>query len=115
MYKRQRRALNKITTFDGPANENNEGIALVSVAECSQNGRSFFLTTDDGEENSLRWYQAFEHGCEESGVPVPFAGVTGRLILLLGGLLIGCVNFPRQSSRPINREQPLSSPQPDDA
>ncbi len=110
-----RRALNLITSFDGPANENNEGIAIVSVSECSQDSRSFFLTTDDGEENSLRWYQSFEHGCEGSGVPVPFSGVTGRLILVLGGLLMGCLNFPRLSSRPTNRGQPLATHQPGDA
>jgi len=103
------RVLNTIASFDGPANENNEGIAIVSVAECSQGSRSFFLTTDDGEEDSLRWYQAFEHGCEESGVPVPFAGVLGRLILVLSVLLVGGLNFPRQSSRPTNRSQRRSS------
>jgi hypothetical protein len=69
-----RRLFNTVASFDGPANENNEGIAVVSAADCEAEERSFFLTTDDGEEDSLRWYRSFSHGCEGTGIPVPSIG-----------------------------------------
>ena len=58
-----RRRFNELGRFDGPNSANNEGIAIVPISDCVGGSRDFFMTTDDGEEDSLRWYREFTHGC----------------------------------------------------
>ena len=75
------RTFNTLASFAGPANENNEGIAVVPASECQADARSFFLTTDDGAANSLRWYRSFTHGCEGTSIAVPSMGRFGLFLL----------------------------------
>ena len=84
-----RRLFTTVALFDGPAAENNEGIAVMAVADCQNEQRGFFLTTDDGGPNSLRWYQAFSHGCEGIGLPVPSVGSRGLFLLFVTVLFFG--------------------------
>ena len=69
------RQFNIINSYDGPSNANNEGIAVFPANECVGGERSFFMTTDDGEEDSLIWYKQFTHGCP-AGNTAPVGSVT---------------------------------------
>jgi len=57
------RQLNILRAYDGPSSQNNEGIAVYPAGECGGGERSFFMTTDDGDDEALRWYQQFTDGC----------------------------------------------------
>ena len=59
----QVRQLNILQSYNGPAPQNNEGIAVFPADECVGGERSFFLTTDDGGDTSLSWYKQFTDGC----------------------------------------------------
>ncbi len=74
------RQFNVLESFEGPSHANHEGIAIMSSADCSAGGRSFFMTTDDGGSASLFLYQEFSPGCDSmtvfcegdgSGAPCP--------------------------------------------
>jgi len=58
-----RRRFVELDRFEGPNHANNEGIAVVPIGDCVQGGRDFFMTTDDGGSDSLRWYRDFTYGC----------------------------------------------------
>ena len=85
------RQFNIINSYDGPSNENNEGIAVFPADECVGGKRSFFMTTDDGGSNSLRWYQQFTDGCEITAVPS--MGLLG--LITLAAALLGLLERPR--------------------
>ena len=57
------RQLNILRAYNGPAAQNNEGIAVYPAEECVAGERSFFMTIDDGDDEALRWYQQFTDGC----------------------------------------------------
>jgi hypothetical protein len=62
------RQFNVVESFQGPSHANNEGLAIVSSADCSMGGRDLFMTTDDGGSASLFWYREFSPGCDS--IPV---------------------------------------------
>ncbi len=70
------RDLNAVRRFLGPSSENNEGIAVMSSDDCLEGKRSFFMTVDDGDEESLFWYREFADGCSSTGVSAP-GGTSG--------------------------------------
>ena len=87
------RQLNIINSYDGPSNENNEGIAVFPANECVGGERSFFMTIDDGEDTSLSWYKGFTDGCS-TGNTAPTANPDGFTVaeggtatVLTGGAL----------------------------
>ncbi len=62
---RSERRFNTVGLFDGPNDMNvkNEGIALMPQQDCVGDNRSFFMTVDDGNFDSLFWYRKFTDGC----------------------------------------------------
>lgn len=62
-----RRRFVELHQFTGPNHANNEGIAVVPIGDCVEGVRDFFMTTDDGGADSLRWYREFSHGCPVCG------------------------------------------------
>ena len=68
----QVRQLNILQSYNGPAPQNNEGIAVFPADECVGGERSFFLTIDDGGNTSLSWYKQFTDGCQ-AGNTAPIA------------------------------------------
>lgn len=74
------RRFNVVESYFGPSHSNYEGLALVSGADCRGEGRSLFMTIDDGGAFSLALYQEFSPGCgadtafcagDGSGSPCP--------------------------------------------
>ena len=61
------RQFNIVKTYNGPAAQNNEGIAVFPAEECEGGSRSFFMTIDDGGSSALRWYREFTDGCDDDG------------------------------------------------
>ena len=55
--------------FYGPDHRNNEGFAVMPVAECVNGMRSAFMTIDGGGYSSLLWYRQFSEGCPVDGQP----------------------------------------------
>ena len=72
----QVRQLNILQSYNGPSQQNNEGIAVFPADECVGGERSFFLTIDDGEDTSLSWYKQFTDGCQ-AGNTAPIANPGG--------------------------------------
>lgn len=68
------RRFDVVESFWGPTHANNEGIAVVSAADCRAGGRSLFMTIDDGGAWSLLWYDELAHGCGGNPVFCPGDG-----------------------------------------
>ena len=84
------RRLNILQSYNGPAPQNNEGIAVFPADECVGGERSFFLTIDDGGDTSLSWYKQFTDGCTV-GNTAPIAN-PGGFTVDEGGLATSLTN-----------------------
>ena len=83
------RQLNILRAYDGPAAQNNEGIALYPADECVAGERNFFMTIDDGDDEALRWYQQFTDGCS-AGNTAPTAS-PDEFLVAEGGIATSLV------------------------
>ena len=86
-----RRRFVELASFEGPNHANNEGIALAPIGDCVGGVRDFFMTTDDGAADSLRWYRQFSHGCPLPSIPALGAlerAIALVLLFALGGWLL---------------------------